>query len=946
MPTTVTGVNPTNCSIEGGEAITITGTQFLAGATVTFGGVAATNVQVNSAVDIVATAPARTRAGAVDVVVTNANGTHGTGVNVFQYWCTLTTIEPATGTAAGGTPVTLTGKGFPAGATVQIGGAAAGAVVVNPAGTQITATTPGHAPGAADVYVYPAAGGLGGGRTGAFHYSAPAITGLEPLAAPAAGGVGVTLRGDFFAAGATVTFGGVATAAPPVIVSAQEMTMQAPAHAPGKVDVIVTVAGQATTLAAAFEYQGATITDVAPARGPAAGGTDITITGTAFDTAAAPTVQVGGVAVANLVVVDATTITARTAAAAAGKVDVTVQNPGHPVVTKTEGFKLVAAPTVTAVKPARGGPGGGTPITISGTNFANNATVTVGGVAATGVTVVSATTITATTAAHGAGNEAVAVTNPGAPAVALDASFTFSQIDRLEPARGLPAGGEQVVIHGSGFIGAVTVTFDGDAAAAVTVDSPQQLTVTTPPHAAGTVDVAVTVAAHAVTLAGGFEFSPVTELDPPGGPIAGNTQVTLRGDGFPADTTVHFGATAAANVQRISAQELRATTAAAAAGPVDVVLQADAFAVTVAQGFVFRAVATVAAIEPDQGVLAGGTRVTITGTGFVEAATVTIGGGAATEVTVVSDTTLTATTPFGPPPPMGGGPRPAYDVVVTNPGDAAVTGAGLFRFRDPPRVDAVAPATGPVIGDRWITVTGRDYVDGAVVRVGAADAPQTVFHNAQTLYARVPAHAVGAVDIAVRNPGEAAGPSRVGGFTYVAVAAETGENEVVFLLDGENYFEELRVQFEAVRQSAPHELTYVRLAYWMIEKDVTLGDGTYFEKPNHQLLVYIDQLIRAGHNVDVIVWCPSKHHRFQMGAEMAKVNGEFGHAVYEVDRAAAAAGPHVGRARAFLEPYEGEVGASNHQKMAIFSIEGVRTVCMGGLNLSNHYFAPDDHSGG
>ena len=61
----------------GGTAVTVTGTGFLAGATVTFGGTAATNVTVVNSTTITATTPAHT-AGAVNVVVTNTDGQSGT----------------------------------------------------------------------------------------------------------------------------------------------------------------------------------------------------------------------------------------------------------------------------------------------------------------------------------------------------------------------------------------------------------------------------------------------------------------------------------------------------------------------------------------------------------------------------------------------------------------------------------------------------------------------------------------------------------------------------------------------------------------------------------------------------------------------------------------------------------------------------------------------------
>ncbi len=83
-------------------------------------------------------------------------------------------------------------------------------------------------------------------------------------------------------------------------------------------------------------------------------------------------------------------------------------------------------PTVTAINPNSGTTAGGTPVTITGTNFQAGAAVSIGGVAATGVTVVNSTTITATTGAHAAGVVDVVVTNPDAQSGTLPAGFTYS----------------------------------------------------------------------------------------------------------------------------------------------------------------------------------------------------------------------------------------------------------------------------------------------------------------------------------------------------------------------------------------------------------------------------------------------------------------------------------------------------------------------------------------
>jgi IPT/TIG domain/Beta-propeller repeat len=83
------------------------------------------------------------------------------------------------------------------------------------------------------------------------------------------------------------------------------------------------------------------------------------------------------------------------------------------------------APTVSGVNPASGSINGGTSVTITGTKFANGATVSFGGIAATNVVVASDTRITATTPAHAAGSVSVVVTNPNGDAGLLAQGFTY-----------------------------------------------------------------------------------------------------------------------------------------------------------------------------------------------------------------------------------------------------------------------------------------------------------------------------------------------------------------------------------------------------------------------------------------------------------------------------------------------------------------------------------------
>src|SRR5262249_57313397 len=116
----VTCVAPASGTTDGGSAVTLTGQNFASGATVTFGGAAATSVVVVSATQITAKTPSHAQ-GSVSVTVTNPGGHSGTLANGFTFVPlapVVTSVSPNTGTTTGGTRVMLTGKTFVSAATV------------------------------------------------------------------------------------------------------------------------------------------------------------------------------------------------------------------------------------------------------------------------------------------------------------------------------------------------------------------------------------------------------------------------------------------------------------------------------------------------------------------------------------------------------------------------------------------------------------------------------------------------------------------------------------------------------------------------------------------------------------------------------------------------------------------------------------------------------------
>jgi plastocyanin len=276
---------------------------------------------------------------------------------------------------------------------------------------------------------------------------------------------------------------------------------------------------------------------ISPALGPTTGGLGVTITGSGF--IAGATVSIGGVAATGIAVVSATSITATTPARGAGAADVVVTNPDGQSGRLAGAFNyevpVSAPPSVASVGPTSGPVGGGTSVTLTGAAFAAGATVSFGTTAAAAVNVASATSITATAPPGSAGSVDVVVTNPDGQTGRLSGGFTYitsapppppppspaaPTISGIAPASATTAGGTVVTVTGTGFAAGATVSFDGAAASGVVVASATAITATTPPHAAGSVDVAVTNPdGLSGQLNGGFTYTAPAPPPPPPAPV-------------------------------------------------------------------------------------------------------------------------------------------------------------------------------------------------------------------------------------------------------------------------------------------------------------------------------------------------------------------------------------------------------------------------------------------
>jgi CSLREA domain-containing protein len=366
-------------------------------------------------------------------------------------------------------------------------------------------------------------------------------------------------------------------------------------------------------------------------------------------------------------------ITAIVPAGSVSTVDVIVTARGGSSATNpSDHFTYVAAPTITQVSPSAGPVSGATSVTITGTNFTGATAVSFGTTAATSFAVNGDTSITAVAPAGSAGTVDITVTSVGGTSAASSADqFTYAAvptITQISPASGLVSGGTPVTVTGTNFIGGQTsVAFGAStiAASSVTVNSATSLTVTSPAQAAGTIDITVTTpgGTSATSSADQFTYTgtssnpapTISSVSPAAGSTAGGTSVTITGTGFTGASAVNFGATAAASFTFNSDSSITAIApAASSAGLVDITVKAlgGTSATSASDQFTYNAAAaapTVTGVSPAYGLAAGGTSVTITGTGFTGATAVIFGHTSLTSgfSVNVAGTQITIATPAG-----------------------------------------------------------------------------------------------------------------------------------------------------------------------------------------------------------------------------------------------------------------------------------------------------------
>jgi hypothetical protein len=665
---------------------------------------------------------------------------------------TVSSANPSSrGQGASGQAITITGSHFQSGASASFSGAG---ITVNSttfkSSTEVTANVSvlaGASTGSRNITVTNLDGGAGTG-SGVFAINAgPTVTSTSPSSrGQGASKQTVVIKGSGFTAGASANFGSGVTVESTTFKSSTELTAKVTVEAGaaiGSRSVSVTNTDAGAGSATAFTVNAApTIESASPSSRVQGSSQTVTIKGKNFSSGSelAASFSGTGVTVSSTTFKSSTELTASvtvSSSAAVGARSLSVTNADSGTGSLANAFTVDSPPNVESVTPNAGDKGGTQAVSIRGTGFASNASVSFGsGIEVESTTFVSSTELTAEISVQtfaSSGSRTVTVTNSDGGTDSLANAFTvFSapSIESVSPSsRAEGASNQTITVKGKNFLNGagLGVSFSGSG---ITVNSTSFVSSTevtanvtiasNAPTGSRTLTVKnpdTTSASSTFTVNAGPTVSSVNPTSR--GQGASKATVTIKGSGFASGAAASFGAgVTVESTVRNSSSELVATIsveAAAATGPRTVtVTNADGGTASLANGFAVNAAPNLESINPSsRGQGTSGQTITVKGSGFVSGATVTFSGSGVTATTSFkSSSELVATVAVTTSATVG--PR---TVTVTNPDEGADTLVNAFTVNAAPNVESVSPNAGDRGGTQAVAIKGSGFGAGATVTV-------------------------------------------------------------------------------------------------------------------------------------------------------------------------------------------------------------------------------------
>ena len=285
---------------------------------------------------------------------------------------TISNVSPTSGSTYGGAVLTINGNGFAnSSSNIQVTVGTGSCAIVQTTPGQVQCVVPPQGSSASSATVLVVSNGVTFPGSSTYTYdsaSTPTISSISPTSGTS--GQSLVISGSNFVSGqTTVTVGGV----PCVVgsVSSTSVTCTVGSSPAGNQPVVVSIASVGQSNAnIPFSYT-LQVSSASPSQGSYGGGQSVTVIGDGFN-ASTISVTICTQPCQSVTVLSNTQLTCVTPAATYSSSDtscsltVTIGSSSQNVAYT---YRATLTATVTGVSPARGGTGGGTLLTITGTNF-------------------------------------------------------------------------------------------------------------------------------------------------------------------------------------------------------------------------------------------------------------------------------------------------------------------------------------------------------------------------------------------------------------------------------------------------------------------------------------------------------------------------------------------------------------------------------------------------
>lgn len=486
----------------------------------------------------------------------------------------ISNLKPDKASIDGGTRVTLFGAGFQEGCYVFVENVAIATEWVDANCVRFVA--PEHPEGLAHLELENPDGLRSRTLVSLAFERGPVVLDLQPYESPPEGGVVISIEGEGFRDGCTVSLFGVH--APAVTFESDKLLrFVAPPVGEGPYEGPLTITnpdGLACRIEHSIVYRALApcIDAIEPNHAWVNGGKAIEVRGADFHASCRvrfadrpAEVRFKSATLLEVVVPEGAEI---------GTVDVHVENPGGATTTLATGFRyepVPAPPKIISLLPANGATTGGQVIRVSGDNFTETTRLRFGEVTAV-TRFVSAKIVDAELPPRTLPGLVAVEAVDGGVTVRVEDAFTYfspkaPKITGLEPMSGPQTGGTKIVIEGEGFPANATVRLGREAPKHVAIKGASRIEIVAPPaKQAGFADLEITSPETGPgVMKNAFRYDAVppptvTSVAPNRGTTNGGTELTVEGKNFAEGATVMIGKKAAKRVKRVSGSILEVVT--------------------------------------------------------------------------------------------------------------------------------------------------------------------------------------------------------------------------------------------------------------------------------------------------------------------------------------------------------------------------------------------------